>query len=258
MTRKILFAFAFVVFTAIGGYAQNWSRVEWSKVPMDSTWNTPAGAQSVTGEILKKYRPAVDSLEIVIGYAPVEMTKYMPQCPLSNMTVDIMKIAAQRFLDLQGKGEKVDMAITNFGGLRSNFAKGNVTVGDVYSMYPFYNYVNIVDLRGKYIKMLFEAFAKRGKFEAFSGARVVVEGKVLKEFTIGGAPVEDEKIYRIATLDFLIAGGDKVFAFRYLENAVPIAPKPLLRDVMLDYLLEMQKQGRPLEWPVDDRITIIK
>lgn len=258
MRRTLFLLTALFLFSAGCAYAQNYSKIQWSKEKMDSRWDRPQGQTTACSEALAKYKPSVDSLEIVVGYCPDGMTKNGYPCALSNMTVDIIKEFAQSYLDSKGKEENVALSLINYGGLRSNFVKGNVTVADVYSMYPFYNYVIVIDLKGKHIKTLFEMVARNPRVCAFGGAKAVIEDKKVKELKLDGKEIEDETVYKVATIDFLLNGGDGVYMLKYNDGVEEIPSRSLLRDVILDKFAVMKAEGRDIEWPLDDRLTVLE
>ncbi len=45
-----------------------------------------------------------------------------------------------------------DIAITNGGGLRRTLEKGPITMGDMYEIMPFDNYLVTFDLKGEDVK----------------------------------------------------------------------------------------------------------
>ena len=93
-------------------------------VAMDSD----SGAVKVR-ELLAVAREKVDEIKRpVIGEAIVALDKDQPESPLMNFAADALFEMAQRYSD-----KKLDVAITNKGGLRSNLPQGVITFGDVYN-----------------------------------------------------------------------------------------------------------------------------
>jgi 2',3'-cyclic-nucleotide 2'-phosphodiesterase (5'-nucleotidase family) len=101
-----------------------------------------------------------------------------------------------------------------------------------------------------------ENFAKRGRVEALSGVEIVINKKVLEKCLINGKPIKDNKMYKIATIDFLLAGGDSVYALKYASNVIKTDKK--LMDVYIDYIKEETSKGNVIDQKSDSRITIIK
>ena len=154
--KKLFPLFLAMLLCSYGSRGQNFERLEWSRVRMDSTWNTPEGRAA---EIIGKYRPTIDSLMIPIGRTAEEMESYAPESPLSNLAADIMFEFASDYLK-KSTGERdaeVDMAMTNFGGIRASLPGGDVTAYDVMSIFPFDNKIVILDLEGRYVRELLES-----------------------------------------------------------------------------------------------------
>ena len=238
-------------------YAQNYTTALWSREKMDSTWNYSSGA---TTAIIAKYRPAVDSLSIVIGTAPQEMEKYVPESPLSNFAVDVMKSFATAYLQKSTDNAEacVDMAITNFGGIRTTLPQGDITPYDVISIFPFDNKIVILDLPGKYVRELMNSFASRGRVEAMSGVEIVIDRNTreLKKCLVCGEPIDDNRVYKVATIDFLLGGGDSVYALRYCTDKVDTGV--YMRDMIIDYIKNETACGRVIEAEKDGRAVVLR
>ena len=81
----------------------------------------------------------------VIGVAEGEFTHERSEKG-SNTLLGAWAAEVQRQLG------KADIAIQNGGGLRRTLAAGNITVGDLYEIMPFDNYLVVFDLPGSEIK----------------------------------------------------------------------------------------------------------
>lgn len=236
-------------------YGQRYSRAEWSRAKMDSTYNYPTGKAA---KVINKYRPAVDSLLVPIGKTREELKSYPPEDKLSNLAGDIMLAYGTEYLQ-KNTGDataKADMSITNFGGIRASMPEGNVTSFDIISIFPFDNKIMILDLEGKYVRELMENFAKRGRVEAMGGVRLKIDKNVLTECTVAGEPIDDNRIYKVVTIDFLLGGGDSVYALRYAKNAEDCGV--YMRNVVIEYIKRLSAQGKMVEAEKDGRAVVIK
>ena len=147
------------------------------------------------------------------------------------------------------------MSLTNFGGIRSNFPKGAVRVYDIYSTFPFDNTVVVAVMEGEDIRRILERFAS-GKFEALGGVEIVVRDGELEKCLIGGRPLEDDALYNLVTIDFLLDGGDR---FDIGDDAVSIDRTGIvLRDAAVRYLRDLSESGIVLENKGDGRVIIEK
>ena len=215
-------------------------------VRMDSTWDR--SNDPLVESIIGFYKPKVDVLmQEVIGISEVEMRSERPESLLSNFTADAMLEEAKK-ISLR----EVDFSLTNFGGLRAVLPEGEVRRFDIFSIYPFENYMVIVDLSGASVKRMFESFAEQ-RVEAFShSVQMEIESGKLKNLLINGKQVEDGRIYRVATIDFLLTGGDNITA---LKEATDVEQTGLLlRDVMINYIESVTKEGKQITSHIDNRV----
>ncbi|MDD4196347.1 MAG: bifunctional UDP-sugar hydrolase/5'-nucleotidase [Syntrophorhabdaceae bacterium] len=156
------------------------------------------------------------SMEKVIGEATLDLNAdnaRSSESNLGNLVADIIK-----------KESGAEAAIINGGGLRTSILKGPVTVGNIYSVLPFNNYIIAIRLTGQQIKDALEyglsgIEAKEGRFPQVSGIYFTFSptretGRRVGTITIGGGPVELSRQYTVATNDFLAAGGDGYQMFR--------------------------------------------
>lgn len=226
-------------------------RIEWSQTKMDSTWN-PA-SENAASLIIKRYKPSVDSLDMVVGHTKKELRKNAPESPLSNLAADIVLITSDNYLTSKQLGH-VDLALTNFGGIRTDIKEGAVTVSDIFSVFPFDNRLVVIDIRGKYIKEIVESFIKDSRMEVLSGVKLIIHKDKSYSLKIGGQPVEDEKIYKLATIDFMLNGGDKVYALQKCESVVET--NIVMRDAVIRYFKDKESAGELVDSDCDGRVVI--
>lgn len=136
---------------------------------------------------------------------------YGEESPMGNMVSDAILDAYPG----------VDMVFTNSGGLRQDIPAGEVTMGSLISAFPFPNTVVICELKGSDILELMEHAAgltngilqvSRGVQLQYDTARAV--GQRVLRVTLNGTPLEAEKIYKVATSNFVADGGDGYAAFK--------------------------------------------
>ena len=117
-----------------------------------------------------------------------------------------------------------DAAIINGGSLRASIPAGPVTRGQLIGVMPFGNYALVVDATGAEIREALDAamVVGAGSFPQFSGIQVravPVQARtkdgvdVLRyqavEISIGGRPLEDDRVYTVAINDYMFEGGDE-------------------------------------------------
>ena len=211
--------------------------------------NRNDGAAGVRA-ILERDKAYIDSIKSpVLGEAAVALEKYIPESPLMNFAADALMEMAQ-----QHSKEKIDIAITNKGGLRSNIAAGTITFGDVYNVFTFENRLAFLTLEGEQLTQLCREIAKVGG-EAICGMRLeITKDGELVGATVGGKAIEPQRAYRIATLDYLSQGNDNLTTLAQ-GNDLEITGH-LLRDLMVEYIKNETANGRKIDAACDGRITI--
>src|SRR5574344_314301 len=254
---KQLIIIVLSLFISLPSIAQNYKRAEWSRVKMDENYDCKKRElkKLKTHIIIEKYKPAIDSLYKVIGHSTTEIERFPPESPLSNFTADAIRSTADKYLEKKGETEKTDMAVTNCGGIRTSIPAGDISTADIMSVFPFENRVVIVNIQGKYIRQMMQNFARTHRVEALSGVEVVINNGKLEKCLIGGSPIDDNKIYRVATIDFLMAGGDNVFSFK--NNNGIVETGVLIRESIIKMIIDETAAGRDINPQKDGRVKII-
>lgn len=204
---------------------------------------TPAVAQ-----LLIDAQPAMASVKEVIGYSEKEMKRYPPQCELSNWFADFLRAKTAELTD-----RKVDVSIYNFGGIRTDMPQGSITVDDIMSMFPFRNTLCYVALKGSDLRAIFEFLAST-RMQAVSGVQLVVRDHKLESVKVGGEPLDDKKTYGVATINFLLTGGDGLFI---AKNALELIDSGIyVKDALIPYIQRLTRESTAIEGHLDDRVVI--
>ena len=105
-----------------------------------------------------------------------------------------------------------DFAITNGGGIRASIEPGEISYKDVLTVFPFGNTLTTIDMTGEqaldYLQAVGQMPTDSGAFAHFSGVDMIIEKGIIRDVKIGGQPVDKNKIYKMATLNFGANGGD--------------------------------------------------
>ncbi len=96
-----------------------------------------------------------------------------------------------------------DVAMTNLGGMRTELAAGEVTLGDIVAMMPFDNVLIEMHLTGAQIKDVLNA--KTTTPPAIGGMHKNGGVWLLNK---SGLPLDDQAVYVVLVNDFMYAGGD--------------------------------------------------
>lgn len=183
-------------------------------------------------KVIQPYRHGVDSLmKVVIGKSAVDMPKDSPQ--LINFGADFVLDQGRKLID------GVDFAIINKGGLRRDLPKDDITEGMIITLMPFYNYVNVIDIKGSDLLEAFDVMARTGGNGVSANVAATfnrAEGKCIT-VDIDGRPIDPDKTYRVATIDYLAKGGDYMSS---LKRGTKVAES---KNVLYNDLIREFKTG---------------
>src|SRR3989440_116473 len=156
------------------------------------------------------------------------------------------------FADAMRAGMHADAAILNGGGIRAGktYQPGaHISQGDVLAELPFNNRIVVVEISGGELKRAMEdglSLLPRasGRFPQVSGIAATFElarppGSRVTAMQVGGAPLDESKIYRVAILDYLARGGDDYVMFRDARRITPDNDAPLMVNEVAEYLRKL-------------------
>ena len=239
-----------ILYTATACSTAHYTVTESTGYTIPVTARLNASADTSVAAIINIYKTKVDSITSrIIGESAIDMEVYRPQSLLSNFTSDLLVETVNK-----NTKKKCDFGIMNIGGIRTSLSKGDITVGNIFSIFPFENSISAVTLKGEDVKQLFDIIARRGG----EGVSKEVEVKIGKNgkasgLKINGKEVEDSQLYTIATIDYLANGNDELVP---LKNSVSRIDLDLrLRDVMLQYIENKTAKGEKLNAALDKRLT---
>lgn len=208
------------------------------------------GATPAVAQLMLDAQPAMASVKEVIGYSEKEMLRYRPQCELSNWFTDFLRRKTAELTE-----RRVDVAIYNYGGIRTDMPQGPITVDDIMSMFPFRNTLCYVALKGADLRAIFEYLAQT-QMQAVSGVQLVVSDQKLESVKVGGEPLDDKKTYGVATINFLLTGGDGLFI---AKNALELIDSGVyVKDALIPYIQRLTRESTAIEGKLDDRVVIIE
>lgn len=169
---------------------------------------------------------------------------------LGNLITDAM-------LDETG----AEIAITNGGGIRDSIDEGEITKGEIVKVLPFGNYIVTKALTGSQIKEVLEHGIKAypapaGHFPHVSGVNFVFDetreaGNRIVGITVNGKPIEMDKLYVVATNDFMSVGGDE---YPHFSNIPTINEYKSLEEALESYI---RKIGN-VDYSIEGRIKVGK
>ena len=206
------------------------------------------GSTPEVAALMIEVQPRLKDLKEVIGTCSVEMVAHHPESGLSNMLVDAMRAEGERIFK-----KPMDLALSNFGGIRCSLPQGPIILDDILSMFPFKNYLVFAQVRGSELRKLFTQFAESG-FQCLGGVKIVVKDHKLVSVEVGGKPLDDKRLYNMTTIDFLLGGGDHVAIGAMAEHLK--LSDVLIKDFMIRYIRALTAEGKNVEYSEDGRIII--
>lgn len=236
------------------------SSFEWKSVPInlrqriprqDETEEfVPLGEEFRQNEfLLSALSPFTTQMESmlseVIGLADSALSNEngrKQETPLGDLIADAML--------WQARNLNVDFAIQNSGGIRADLPEGPITRRNIHESLPFDNTVVVLWMKGSQVLQLFDHIASvpsgRGAFPQVSeGVQFAVNyrDQRCENVTVGGKPVDPERVYLIATNSYLAAGGDGYAIFlRALDR---YDTSVFQRDALSDYIKTLKKKLTP-------------
>ncbi len=184
-------------------------------------------------------------MDVPLGTTTVELdtrvaTMRGTEAAIGNFVADAMRARGH-----------ADVAIMNGGGIRAGkiYPAGTpVTRRDVLAELPFGNLLVVLAVKGSDLRAAIENGLSRlpataGRFPHVSGMRVEYDpqkpvGSRVMSIEVGGAPLDPDRMYKVATNDFMARGGDGYTALTRNAPAVPPDDSPRLSNEVMVYLRE--------------------
>ncbi|MDD2717891.1 MAG: bifunctional UDP-sugar hydrolase/5'-nucleotidase [Candidatus Wallbacteria bacterium] len=194
--------------------------------------------------VVGNYRRQVDSIiQQVIGESSLDLeVDNNQEFALADLVCDVM---------LRETG--AEFAVTNSSGIRVGLKKGKITLENLYQIIPFDNNTVSMKLQGKDIRAIFERnYERKQPILQIAGGKIQIDRNQtpkVKSIQIGGAPLSDERFYKIVTNSFLADGGDGYLEFK---NGTERVMGNQIRKSMNDFI----KTGSPLKPQTEGRIVI--
>lgn len=198
-------------------------------------------------------KPLRDSMEVrmseVVGKAARRMDVKRPVTTLGNFLGDAFLTMAREKYDAGA-----DIAVMNMGGIRKPYVEpGPITRGMVFEIMPFDNTMTLVTVKGDLLKKFIETTLEEGG--GVAGFSFHTDGKTVTGILIDGKPIDPQADYTLVTSDY--AANDSRMAWFY-GAAVKKGYPYLLRDCIVDYIMKMGREGRPIGEQLENRIVYDK
>ncbi len=223
------------------------------KITQDMPAPAPESPVAVTVE---KYKAALaEKMAVKVGTTEVSLDGERPN--VRTRTTNLANLITDAMREYSG----ADAVLTNGGGIRASINAGNITVGDIYTVLPFTNTIVAIELTGDKIVSAIEHGLS--KYPEANGGFCQVSGMIVKfdpekpagsrvvEVLIKGEPIVGDKLYVLATNDFMAAGGD---GYVWFTESTPVFDSGvMLSDVLTEYI-----QTRGAAAPTEIRIQPVE
>ncbi len=186
-------------------------------------------------QVEKVLAPIIEDVNKVMGEVVGSTSVFLarrgkfPETIMGNIITDSMRAATG-----------AEVAFTNSGGIRADIKEGEITYGDVYNVLPFDNGLVTMELTGRQLKGVMEESAgrKRGTIEV-SGMKMDIDprrgdGQRCYNITVNGEPLDLNRVYKVATADFLAGGSNGYTDLTQGKNVKD--ENMLMRDALNNYI----------------------
>ena len=208
-------------------------------VELLKVWSDKLPADAAVDARIAHYRKVLSpQIGDPFGRATARLTrKYNRESTLGSFCTDAMRLRAGS-----------DVAMTNAGGLRADIPEGEIDRGHVLDAFPFLNTSVTLALRGGDLRAAIEqGLTLKAGMVQVSGMKARYDmkraaGSRLLSLEVGGAPMDDEKTYRVTTNSFLAEGGD---GYASLARGKKVREDPLISEVLSDYIRREKRVSPP-------------
>jgi 2',3'-cyclic-nucleotide 2'-phosphodiesterase (5'-nucleotidase family) len=221
------------------------SKVE--SIPINSELLADARIDSII-EPYKQRLAAEISRVLAYSDTAVDRPKSSYEHPLGNFTADLMLQKAQALQP------QTSISVITFGGLRTGFPAGAVTVGDMFELMPFENELVILTVEGKTLAKLFD-YMIRKKNTALGGIHLeIADGKVRNAW-IAGEAWNPKHTYLVAISDYLANGGDEMDFWKEAKKRQETGVK--IRDILIEGVEKAGKHNA-IHLHLDGRVKVVE
>ena len=242
----VLFSFLFVLLSSCKTYYT----VDNTKSSFNKIDKKLDGKESTDIDIMiAPYKAKLSAkMNEALGYSD-GLLKKQPESTLGNWVADAIVNGAERHGSL-----KVDFGVQNYGGVRiKELTKGEITLGKIYELMPFNNYVVVLEADGATTKKLFDRMALYGGWPISKSVHYVIKDDQATGITINGQTFDINKNYIIALPDYVANGGDKC---SFLKDAKRLdIDQVLIRDILVEEVQIANKEGKHINSKIEGRVV---
>ncbi|WP_213520000.1 5'-nucleotidase C-terminal domain-containing protein [Nonlabens sp.] len=206
-------------------------KVVGSKIAIDSSLTSVPEIE----EYIAPFKKSLDvQMNEQLSYNPVSMYKsdYKLNTPIGNMMATIVRTQGAPVYKSR-TGKSIDIVLLNNGGIRAGMPAGPVSMRSAYEIMPFDNEIVIAELTGDQVNELINYLIERKSAHPIDGLQILLnEDGTAASVLINDKPLDTNKVYHVATNDYLYNGGDNMSFFK----DTPFTSFDYkIRNAMIDY-----------------------
>lgn len=223
----------FLSFASCGSYKGKIYEVKSNTINI----NENTGSRKDIENFVTPYREHINKdLDSILAYNPVDQDKSK-----GKWQTNIGNLLAETTLSLgnpifqKREHKNIDFCILNHGGIRAIIPQGNVTSRTAYEVMPFENSLIVAELKGSQVKEIATYLLENKKPHPLAGIKIYLskDEKSVDKILIQNQPIQNDKIYYVATSDYLANGGDNMTFFTKSQKKYDLDYK--LRNLLIDY-----------------------
>nr|HPR17709.1 bifunctional metallophosphatase/5'-nucleotidase [Candidatus Cloacimonadota bacterium] len=205
--------------------------------------------QAIADTILTMQKIAEAGMDDVIG----KTSMYLSRSGTGTQNL-IGNLVCEAMLEYTG----ADFSFLNLGGIRADIAAGPITYRDVFNVMPFDNQIVMMEVDGSFLKDIIEMRVSGSRHGLrVAGIKVVINQKRenydrVSELLINGEPWQADKMYKVATTDFLLQGNAGLVMLTKIPEENITRYEQDLREAIVDYI----KKNSPVSVSIDDRWVV--
>ena len=245
--KHFVLLLTFIAFISCAEKKYTITRIEGKEIGITNSNTEVADIEN----FIKPYRQKIDAdLNTVLSNAPETIDKSGEwQTPMGNFLADITFEKSNAVFQLREK-KSIDICVLNHGGIRTIIPKGDVTARNAYEIMPFENSAVVVVLKGEQILDIANYIISEKKPHPLKGMTFTIDkNNQPKNILIGGNPLDNNRLYYVATSDYLSYGNDNMLFFKKGIQKYDLEYK--LRNIIIDYF----KENKSIIAKKDIRIT---
>ena len=127
---------------------------------------------------------------------------------------------------------------------------GNVTIGDLFRITPFDNYLTFIQLRGSELRKALSRFNENLN-APYSGVVIRYKNNKPVDILVQGNPIDNNRMYKLVTLNFISDGGDHILEGIQYEKMEYTTMT--FRDFLIVELKAMTARGEKIVGKKDGR-----